>query len=68
MDAASNEKSKLQHIVDTQEVSPADVDRMNAERDQLSRHIEDLSEKNQQLDVMRQCLSSEETYLRKENF
>ena len=25
-------------------------------------------EKNQQLDVMRQCLSSEETYLRKENF
>ncbi|KAJ3196946.1 kinetochore-associated Ndc80 complex subunit ndc80 [Irineochytrium annulatum] len=36
----SVEKVELQKIVDMQEISPADVDRMTAERDQLARTLE----------------------------
>lgn len=34
------EKQKLQNIIDAQELSPADVDRLNAERDQLTKSLE----------------------------
>ena len=43
------EKSELQAVVDSQEISPADVDRMNAERDQLSKSLEQFTEKNEAL-------------------
>lgn len=35
----------MQEIVDSQELSPVDVDRMNAERDQLNKNLESFSEK-----------------------
>ncbi|KAJ3300510.1 kinetochore-associated Ndc80 complex subunit ndc80 [Borealophlyctis nickersoniae] len=41
----SEEKASYQQIVDAQEISPADVDRMTAERDQLSKTIRELSVK-----------------------
>ncbi|KAJ1344542.1 hypothetical protein BSLG_000066 [Batrachochytrium salamandrivorans] len=39
------EKIELQQIVDAQEISPADVDRMNAERDQLAFSLQTVSTK-----------------------
>ncbi|KAJ3105223.1 kinetochore-associated Ndc80 complex subunit ndc80 [Phlyctochytrium planicorne] len=41
----SNEKADLQRTVDLQEISPADVDRMTAEREQLVRSLESLAAK-----------------------
>ncbi|KAJ3218694.1 rRNA-binding ribosome biosynthesis protein rpf2 [Dinochytrium kinnereticum] len=41
----SSEKADLQRTVDMQEISPADVDRMTAEREQLVRSLESLAAK-----------------------
>ena len=52
LEVTNKEKDELQFIVDNQEVSPADVDRMNAEREQLSRQIEQLTEKNTEMEKL----------------
>ncbi|KAJ3392143.1 kinetochore-associated Ndc80 complex subunit ndc80 [Lobulomyces angularis] len=44
-----NEKNSLQQVVDSQEISPADVDRMNAERDQLQSTLIQLSNKQEEV-------------------
>ncbi|KAI8849418.1 HEC/Ndc80p family-domain-containing protein [Chytridium lagenaria] len=41
----SSEKAELQKTVDMQEISPADVDRMTAEREQLVRTLESMAAK-----------------------
>ncbi|RKP08982.1 HEC/Ndc80p family-domain-containing protein [Thamnocephalis sphaerospora] len=41
------ERDRLQHIVDNQKVSPADVDRMNAEQEQLAKAIGAANEKDE---------------------
>ncbi|EGF78856.1 hypothetical protein BATDEDRAFT_90028 [Batrachochytrium dendrobatidis JAM81] len=41
----TNEKTELQQTVDAQDISPADVDRMNAERDQLALSLQTVSTK-----------------------
>lgn len=41
----AQEKIELQETVDCQEISPADVDRMNSERDQLVKSLELVSSK-----------------------
>lgn len=41
----AQEKIELQATVDAQEISPADVDRMNSERDQLVKSLEIVSSK-----------------------
>lgn len=43
--AAEKEMNALQEVVDNQEISPADVDRMHAERDQLSAQLAQFTEK-----------------------
>ena len=43
------EKIQLQQTVDAQEISPADVDRMNSERDQLIKSLEVVSAKMDEL-------------------
>ena len=45
MNVLAAEKLELQATVDAQEISPADVDRMNSERDQLIKSLEILSGK-----------------------
>jgi kinetochore protein NDC80 len=45
LEKCASEKMELQQIVDNQELSPADIDRMNNERDQLSQQFDVLSEK-----------------------
>jgi kinetochore protein NDC80 len=47
LEEAKTERSQLQHIVDSQEISPADVDRMHAEREQLTKSLEQANEKNE---------------------
>ncbi|KAJ3078995.1 kinetochore-associated Ndc80 complex subunit ndc80, partial [Quaeritorhiza haematococci] len=42
------ERAELQVIVDTQEISPADVDRMTAEREQLAKQIEAVNAKTEE--------------------
>ncbi|RKO85028.1 HEC/Ndc80p family-domain-containing protein [Blyttiomyces helicus] len=43
--SATEERAALQHTVDSQEVSPADVDRMNAENEQLAKTLADIATK-----------------------
>lgn len=50
LDVIHKEKDELQDIVDNQEISPADVDRMNAERDQLTKTIDQLNDKNSEFE------------------
>jgi kinetochore protein NDC80 len=49
IDETQREKNELQEIVDSQELSPVDVDRMNAERDQLNKNLESFSEKIEEI-------------------
>lgn len=44
-----SEKAELQKAVDSQEISPADVDRMNSERDALSLSLAQLAEKQEEI-------------------
>ncbi|KAI8815759.1 HEC/Ndc80p family-domain-containing protein [Fimicolochytrium jonesii] len=44
-DQLTAEKAGLQRTVDAQEISPADVDRMTAEREQLSQTLESVAQK-----------------------
>lgn len=48
----NDEKAHYQNIVDNQELSPADVDRMNAEREQLKKSLEMLAAKAEQVNQM----------------
>lgn len=43
------EKKTLTHTVDSQEISPSDVDRMNAERDHLQKSIDALVGKQEEM-------------------
>jgi kinetochore protein NDC80 len=43
------EKAELQDVVDAQELSPADIDRMTAERDQLAKNLEQYNEREDQV-------------------
>ncbi|KAJ3284177.1 kinetochore-associated Ndc80 complex subunit ndc80 [Rhizoclosmatium sp. JEL0117] len=45
LDKQTIEKNELTQIVDSQEISPADVDRMTSEREQLVRALETLAKK-----------------------
>jgi kinetochore protein NDC80 len=45
------EKAELQKMVDMQEISPADVDRMNSERDALSTSLAQLAEKQDEINT-----------------
>lgn len=56
------ERERLAAVVDAQELSPADVDRMNAERDQLAKSLSHLST---QLDTVTKQVWNEEIALQK---
>jgi kinetochore protein NDC80 len=56
------ERVRLTNIIDQQEISPADVDRMNAERDQLSKSIALVCE---QLDVVNKQVWNKEIEIQK---
>lgn len=56
------EREQLAATVDAQEISPADVDRMNAERDQLAKS---LALMNQQLDTVNKNVWNDEIALQK---
>lgn len=51
LDKLLNEKVLLQQAVDSQEISPADVDRMNSERDSLSISLNQLAAKQDELNA-----------------
>lgn len=56
------EREKLSAIVDAQELSPADVDRMTAERDQLAKNLAAMSE---QLDQINKAVWNKEIAIQK---
>ncbi|KAL2915097.1 kinetochore-associated Ndc80 complex subunit ndc80 [Polyrhizophydium stewartii] len=56
------EKTELQQIIDAQEISPADLDRMNAERDQLALSLQVVSNK---LDAANKIVWEKEIALQK---
>jgi kinetochore protein NDC80 len=58
----SMEREALSATVDAQELSPADVDRMNAERDQLAKSLAGMSK---QLDAVTKDIWNEEIALQK---
>lgn len=58
-----NEKQNLIRIVDAQELSPSDVDRMNAERDQL---VTSLASTRSNLDAINQRVWQSEISLQKQ--
>ena len=57
-----NEKEQMQHCVDSQEISPADVDRMNSERDQL---VKALSTTSQKMDTFNSDIWEKEIQIQK---
>ncbi|KAJ3342642.1 kinetochore-associated Ndc80 complex subunit ndc80 [Gonapodya sp. JEL0774] len=46
------ERTRLQEVVDAQEIRPEDVDRMNAEKESLARQIQVVSSKGEELSQM----------------
>jgi len=46
---ATEEKMKIQDIVDKQEISPEAVDRMNADRDQLVKNLQAAETKTEEV-------------------
>lgn len=49
LEQLSAERAQLQAVVDNQELSPADVDRMRAEQEQLKKNLEVCAQKLEQI-------------------
>ncbi|KAI9193658.1 HEC/Ndc80p family-domain-containing protein [Polychytrium aggregatum] len=60
--SVTNERNHLQHIVDTQEISPAEIDKINTEREKLTSQLASLEDSIKEID--KKCWEIEIEYQR----